>query len=571
MRPIIQLFSFLLRISKDIPRSRATLAFVTFAGIVSGVASTAMIGVITASVARQRPVEELAWVFLALVILLPIFRFFSQVLLINLNQRSLRTLRVRLVRRILAAPLRHLEKTGPSRLLATMTQDVGTVVEALSGLPGLFMHLAIVVSALTYLGMVSLPVLFYITAFIVIGIVTYQLPIIKAMGYMQRSRQLFDNMTGYIRAAVEGTKELKMHRNRRDAFIGAFDQSVEEFQQQGKTGSVIFVAAASWGHVLFFVVIGLLVFVVPRFQPVPPDVLAQYTIILFFMMTPLEMLMNTLPMLGRAAVAVKAVEDLGFTLDNQVKERELPSGETVSPQWRSMELAGVCHSYHRENEEESFQLGPINLAFQPGEAVFLVGGNGSGKTTLAKLLLGLYAPESGEIRLNGQAITDENREWYREHFSAVFVDFFIFEKLLGIEASSLDDNARKYLRQLHLEQKVQVKGGELSTVELSQGQRKRLALLTAYLEDRPIYLFDEWAADQDPFFKEIFYLELLPELKQRGKTVFVISHDDRYYYVADRIIKLDYGKVVSDRSMADFLDSMTTENGSLRQSGAAGI
>src|SRR5829696_411379 len=170
MRPIIQLFSFLLRVSKDIPHSRATLAFITFAGIVSGVASTAMIGVITSSVARQRPVEELAWVFLALVILLPIFRFLSQVMLINLNQRSLRTLRVRLVRRILSAPLRHLEKTGASRLLATMTQDVGTVVEALGGLPGLFMHLAIVVSALTYLGMVSWRVLLYITAFIVIGV-----------------------------------------------------------------------------------------------------------------------------------------------------------------------------------------------------------------------------------------------------------------------------------------------------------------------------------------------------------------------------------------------------------------
>ena len=136
--------------------------------------------------------------------------------------------------------------------------------------------------------------------------------------------------------------------------------------------------------------------------------------------------------------------------------------------------------------------------------------------------------------------------------------------MLGLEASSLDDNARKYLRQLHLEQKVQVKDGELSTVDLSQGQRKRLALLTAYLEDRPIYLFDEWAADQDPIFKEIFYLELLPELKSRGKTVFVISHDDRYYYVADRILKLDSGKIVSDRSMTEFLDSLTTEPGPLR-------
>jgi putative ATP-binding cassette transporter len=93
---------------------------------------------------------------------------------------------------------------------------------------------------------------------------------------------------------------------------------------------------------------------------------------------------------------------------------------------------------------------------------------------------------------------------------------------------------------------VQVKDGTLSTIELSQGQRKRLALLTAFLEDRPFYIFDEWAADQDPFFREVFYLQLLPELKAKGKTVLVISHDDRYYSLGDRIIKLDYGKIEFD-------------------------
>jgi putative ATP-binding cassette transporter len=91
-----------------------------------------------------------------------------------------------------------------------------------------------------------------------------------------------------------------------------------------------------------------------------------------------------------------------------------------------------------------------------------------------------------------------------------------------------------------------VREGAFSTLALSQGQRKRLALLTAYLEDRPIYLFDEWAADQDPQFKEIFYHHLLPELRARNKTVLVITHDDRYYDVADRLIKLDYGKLVYD-------------------------
>jgi putative pyoverdin transport system ATP-binding/permease protein len=97
---------------------------------------------------------------------------------------------------------------------------------------------------------------------------------------------------------------------------------------------------------------------------------------------------------------------------------------------------------------------------------------------------------------------------------------------------------------LQLSHKVQVKDGSLSTTELSQGQRKRLALLTAYLDDRPIYLFDEWVADQDPFFREVFYQQILPELKKRDKAVLVISHDDRYFHLCDRLIKLDYGQIV---------------------------
>jgi putative ATP-binding cassette transporter len=185
-----------------------------------------------------------------------------------------------------------------------------------------------------------------------------------------------------------------------------------------------------------------------------------------------------------------------------------------------------------------------------------VGGNGSGKTTLAKLLIGLYSPEEGEIRFGGKSITDENRDEYRQSFSVVFTDFFLFDSLLGLDNINIDGDARYYLEKLQLDQTVRVSDGVLSTINVSQGQRKRLALLTAYLEDRAIYLFDEWAADQDPVFKEIFYLQLLPELKARGKTVIVISHDDRYYHVADRIIKLDYGRIEYDKKVLDSKDAL---------------
>jgi len=191
------------------------------------------------------------------------------------------------------------------------------------------------------------------------------------------------------------------------------------------------------------------------------------------------------------------------------------------------------------------------MMLEAGETIFLVGGNGSGKTTFAKVLTGLYQPESGEIRLADQLIGDHNRDQYRQNFSAVFSDFYLFDSFVGLSAPGLDHRAADYLSKLGLADKVCVNNGVLSTTELSQGQRKRLALLTAYLEDRPFLVFDEWASDQDPQFKEVFYTKLLPELKDRGKTVLVITHDDRYLGMADRVVKLDCGKISYQAALAE--------------------
>jgi putative pyoverdin transport system ATP-binding/permease protein len=262
-----------------------------------------------------------------------------------------------------------------------------------------------------------------------------------------------------------------------------------------------------------------------------------------YLMGPLAGVMTSISLFGRANVALLKVEQLGVSLAEHSTE-ECPIERPESPiRFDRLELVNVLHSYQHEKDDSSFVLGPINLRFRRGELVFLVGGNGSGKSTLAKIITGLYVPEAGEIRLDGELITDRNRDDYRQLFSAVFGDFYLFENLLGLTGGqNVDGQAKKYLEQLHLSHKVKIVDGALSTTAVSQGQRKRLALLTAYLEDRPFYLFDEWASDQDPLFKDVFYTQILPELKARGKTVLVISHDDKYFDVADRIIKLDYGK-----------------------------
>jgi putative ATP-binding cassette transporter len=278
-------------------------------------------------------------------------------------------------------------------------------------------------------------------------------------------------------------------------------------------------------------------------------------------------LLDLLPIIARGRVSLRKVEELGFSLAPAATD--LADGPPAAP-FRQIELAGVIHSYMSERDEKEFTLGPIDLTFKPGELFFLVGGNGSGKTTLAKVLAGLYTPTKGEIRIDGQRVDAGNLDWYRQHFSAVFSDFHLFEALLGLRPieGNFDRTVKSYLTRLQLEHKVQVTNGVLSTTSLSQGQRKRLALLAAYLEDRPAYVFDEWAADQDPEFRELFYRSLLPELKARGKAVLVISHDDRYFDLADRLVKLDYGKVVAVGRTAEAAGLEPVEVGMLGHSAA---
>jgi putative pyoverdin transport system ATP-binding/permease protein len=538
----MHLFKFLLRISWRM------VVLAILIGVVSGASSTGLLALIDARLNSGRlSATTLLWSFAALCVLVPVTRFTSETLLIRLGQGAIYNLRLEMSRRILAAPLRHLEELGTHRLLATLTDDIPAITNALTFIPIFCINIVIVLGCLLYLGWISPSVLVAVLAFMVLGIASYQLPIMKALHFHRKAREESDNLYNHFRALTSGAKELKLHHHRREAFLTTLlEPTARSLRHNNLVGISIFIAAVSWGQILFFIVIGLLLFALAGSLNLSGQVLTSSTLAMLYMMTPLEVILGALPNMGRASVALKKVEALGLSLKAKSVEDSLAAPPASLTHWGELDLAGVMHTYHREKENSRFTLGPIDLSFKPGETVFLTGGNGSGKTTLVKLIVGLYAPEGGEIRLNGQPVTDQAREFYRQHFSVVFSDFFLFESLLGIEARELDAKAREYLTQLHLDHKVQVKDGRLSTTDLSQGQRKRLALLAAYLEDRPIYVFDEWAADQDPLFKEIFYLQLLPELKARGKTVLVISHDDHYYHVADRLIKMDYGLIEQD-------------------------
>jgi putative ATP-binding cassette transporter len=532
--------------------SRRAVVAAALAGVLSGVASTGLIAFIHAAVARsQSPTALLVWGFAALCAGKFVTAVVSELLLIRLSQRASFDLRVHLSRRIAATPLRRLEELGAHRLLASLTDDVLSITNGFILIPILLVNFAIVVSCLIYLGWLSWIVLLVLAVMMAVGIVSYQLPVARAVRHLQHVRDEQDALIKHFRALLEGVKELKLHPKRREEFLDvSLTSTAAALKRHFVTGMSVYAVAGNWGHILFLVFIGLLLFTLPNIVSIDTPALTGYVLTILYMMSPLEAIMFQLPTVGRAQVALRAIRALGMSLSGDCEEDPHAAANETRFKWSSLELAGVTHSYRNEQDNRSFQLGPIDFRCEPGELIFITGGNGSGKTTLVKLLTGLYTPEAGEIRLDGEPLTERNQTFYRRHFSAVFSDFYVFESLLGLGAPDLDAKAHDYLVRLQLDRKVQITDGKFSTVDLSQGQRKRLALLTAYLEDRPIYVFDEWAADQDPVFKEIFYLRLLPDLKARGKTVLVISHDDRYYHVADRIVKLNYGQVESDTPAA---------------------
>ena len=538
-------------------RSPVLVVLAVLAGVVSGASNAGLLALMNTAIHTARPWTHdwLVWQFVGLCMVLPLSRSLSSYILTTLGQTTVLELRARLSRRILAAPLQRLEEIGSHRLLASLTQDITIIVMAMTVLPTVFVNFSVVMGSLVYLGWLSWKVLLIVLVFLMVGVATYQIPVLRATAYQRAAREQTDALYGHFRTITSGYKELKLHFPRQDGLIRGLDATGRVIKRLTVIAATIFSAAAGWGQMVVFAMIGCIIFVVPSFEAVGLKTMTGYALILLYMMAPLEVLLAVIPDLARSQVALRKIEELGLSLDDATGPALRPLDAPVPAQrtdWGSLELVGVTHAYHREGEEESFTLGPVDLRVEQGEIVFLVGGNGSGKTTLAKLLLGLYAPEAGELRFGGRPVNDATRPEYLHQFAAVFSDFHLFESLLGMDSPETDALAARYLDRLKLSHKVRVVGGKLSTTALSQGQRKRLALLTAYLEDRPIYLFDEWAADQDPTFKEVFYLELIPELRARGKTVIVISHDDHYYGVADRIVKLDYGQIEYDGSPEGF-------------------
>jgi putative ATP-binding cassette transporter len=471
----------------------------------------------------------------------------SHVLLVRFSQDTILDLSLSLCAKILRAPLRRSEQRGAANILVTLTDDVSWVTWAIQCFPSFLMSGALVLGCGIFLAWLSWSVFLAVAVVAVVSIFVQQWLHTSTRRIIEASREARAELFQRFRSLTDGLKELLMHRARRQEFVEEEVRGAAElYRKTNLEATRIQSLLGAWNTVSLYSLVGFVIFLFPSYGLISSEALTGYIVAMIYMMGPISQIISIVPTLQRGQVALENIERLGISLDvdlQYVQTREVEGPEPGIPpivQWNNVEF-----SYGGgERVETPFTLGPISFELHPGELVFVIGGNGSGKSTLVKVLAGLYQPLRGDVKLGGTMVTDGNREWYREHFSIIFSDFHLFKKLLGQSNSHVERLVPHYLRLLHLDQKITVHDRTFSTLDLSQGQRKRLALVTAYLEDRSIYVFDEWAADQDPQYKEVFYKTLLPDLRARGKSVIVITHDDRYFHLGNQVIKLEDGKVV---------------------------
>jgi putative ATP-binding cassette transporter len=517
--------------------------------ILGGVSSAALIVLVQVAISRQSHLRDaIAVAFACTALLILVSRVASQVLLVYLSQRATLSLVDQVSRSIMHSPLRRLEELGSHRLNAILTDEMNAITLGLVSIPTSALAVTILIVLLGYLAWLYAAGLVLVLATLVIGALSFRFTLGRADAFLARARLNRDELFDSFRGLVYGVKELQLNSRRRTEFAGdVMYPQAASVRRNDLLASAVHALTGAWGLFLLYTLFGFVVFVLPA-MGIDQRVITGFVLALLFIVVPIESIVMLLPNIRRGSFALTKLAQTGlldeassFT-DTKDTVRSIGSlGRVI------LSLRDVTYAYN--DDDGGFRVGPINIDIAGGEIVFVMGGNGSGKTTLGKIVTGLYRPAEGRIELHGQAIQAGNLSWYRDHFSAVFSDFFLFKSLVGLDPNIVTREGDLHLRRLRLNDKVSITNHSFSSVELSQGQRRRLALACALLEDRDIYLFDEVAADQDTRSRASFYDEILPSLKERGKAVIVITHDEDRRDVADRLIKMQGGQIVADDCM----------------------
>ncbi|MFZ4535691.1 cyclic peptide export ABC transporter [Propionivibrio sp.] len=461
-----------------------------------------------------------------------------------LVEEVLRRVRMRIADKIRHAELTFIESAGYADIFNCLSQDTIQISQSSSVIFAAIQSGIMVVFAMIYIAWLT-PQGFVLTvcALLLGGWVflSKRDGIIRDLNLATKHELLFFNSFNHT---LSGFKEVKINRARSQALFRRQDEIAVEVQMLKSRAGMNAVFVMMFSEVFFYILIAVVLFVWPYVEPTDAAVVVKLTASILFIIGPLNLLFGNLPLFIKADVAVSNLRALESKLDTASRSQQVgESPVRAGLQFEVLRLRDVYFEHIDHEGVAQFSVGPISLEIHRGEIVFIVGGNGSGKSTLLKLVSGLYYPLKGSIEINGEDVDSDMYPDYRELYSIIFTDFHLFDRLYGIP--DVDESmVRAWLRKMGMITKTKFRDGRFTNINLSTGQRKRLAYISAMLDDKQVYIFDELAADQDPEFRKHFYQALLPELRDMGKTIIAVTHDDRYFGCADRVLKMDEGRLV---------------------------
>lgn len=544
------------------PRSkyRCELPRIAILSILAGLSGTGLIFIVTTSFFSSVGLGYLLYYFFLVFIMNLGGKKLAHTKLINISNNLALDMRVDLIKNLFTSRFQRFEKIHHGRILTTLNGDVSVLARSASMIIRLFTSTITIVSGFIYMATISFQSTLVVLAVVIVMAAYYRQVAKKSRVFLEKARDAKNVYMGLMNSMIRGYKELVVHKIKKYRFKEDLLDSCKENCNQNIKANIKFLNSDLLGGAFGFLVLGILSIVVARLiTGVSVLSLISFVMVILYILGPIRQMLSIIPGMTRLSVSWGRIKSFVEDLDIQgnqdsvrafIRELDFPKKpeivpildqQTVPKSVKNFKVEGLMFEYQAEDEsEKGFSLGPIDLSLEKGEILFIVGGNGSGKTTIAKLITGLYLADKGSVKIDSEIVEDED---LGEYFSIVFSDYHLFKTLYGVRFNGDELEIKTSLETLKLDKRVQIADGSFSTIDISGGQRKRLALLQCWLENRPIYLFDEVAADQDPEFRKFFYRDLLLKMKKEGKIIIAITHDDHYFDVADKIIKMDMGKI----------------------------
>jgi putative ATP-binding cassette transporter len=512
--------------------------------VVTGLANSLLLAIINHAadfVANKEITTQYFLMYLCAFMLFLYGQQYSLSTAVSLIEEALSNLRTRLSNKLRKVDLSFYEQKGESILYNRLTNDNALLSQAIPRIIVAAQFITLIIFSLIYMGFIS-PISFFIT---LLGLITGYFLFLMEKKKIKKSMQgIINHETEYFESLshlLNGFKEIKINQLKSQKLYATIVKNADETKELKILAGKIQAKTAGIGRLLVFSLMPILIFIIPIFNHEQTVNIYKITATMLFIYGPITVIFDVIPLFTQINVILKDVYGLEAEIDAAIHQDKFDADISYD-NFNEIQMNELLFSYPKQKTAKSFSVGPISGKITAGELLFVIGGNGSGKSTFLKLLVGLYYPKKGSIRVDNDIIDDENYQNYRELFSIIFTDFHLFDQLYGVEEVK-DEVVNYWLKKMWMEKITRFKNGRFTSTDLSTGQRKRLAFIAAILEDKPILILDEFAADQDPDFRRYFYEEILLELKEKGKTVIAVTHDDHYFHVADRVLKMDSGQL----------------------------